>query len=77
MSRVAVPVLKPLVYQGRSYVRGEMISLEATEALALAKRREVTLTRGAVVEQAKVETAHPRARRTYRRRDMVAEKTTE
>jgi len=72
---VAVPVLKPLTYQGRSYVRGEILECAAVEAAALARSGDVSIIPGTVVE-----CDHPRgraARRRYRRRDMSAESTSE
>ena len=49
MATVLLPVLKPLTYQGRSYVRGQLIGVSAVDALAMARRGEVTLARDAVV----------------------------
>jgi hypothetical protein len=74
LANVTVPVLKPLEYQGRSYVRGDRIIVPVTEALALAQSRHVTLTKGAVVRR-KAEPRTPTApipRRSYRRRDLQA-----
>ena len=66
-----VPAIKAVIHDGRSYVRGEMITCPAADALAMARRGEVTLTRGAHIEIEKPKTR--RRRRTYRRRDMTAE----
>jgi hypothetical protein len=79
---VDVPVLKPLTYQGHSYVRGELVSMRPIEAAARARRGEVSLTRGVVIPrdvepEPEPEPETPRRRRTYRRRDMTAESTTE
>ena len=81
MNRVAVPALKPLTYQGRSYVRGEMLVVEPAEALAMSRRGDVSLTRGANIQTRELRAEKPvplraqkRAPRgTYRRRDMTAE----
>ena len=84
MARVTVPVLKPLIYQGRSYVRGESVTMDAIEAAAGGRAGTVSLTRGAKVAagtyqtrdlaaDVSAETARPRRR--YRRRDMTAEGT--
>lgn len=79
MAAVSVPVLKPLTYQGRSYVRGEMITLEAAVAAAKARAGEVSLAKGAQIARKDLK-AEPTRRRgprtgrgTYRRRDMVAD----
>jgi len=71
MPTVEVPVLKPLSYQGRTYVRGEVLTCEAVEAAVMARTGEVSIVPGTVVTQ-----DHPRgraARRRYRRRDLDAE----
>ncbi len=84
MATVLVPVLKPLTYQGRSYVRGQFVRMAATDALVRAQQGEVSLTRDAVVSSssqlearevtAENETDAPvRKRRQYRRRDMTVE----
>lgn len=69
---VSVLVVKPLVHQGRSYVRGDRVDVSPTQALALRRKHLVTLTRGVVIER-HPDPEPPRRRRTYRRRDMVAE----
>jgi hypothetical protein len=78
MSMVTVPVLKPLQYQGRSYVRGDMLRAPAVELAAMARRGEVTLDLGAVITrdlepEPKTAPEVPRTRRQYRRRDLTAE----
>jgi hypothetical protein len=88
MARVTVPVLKPLTYQGRSYVRGESVSMEAIEAAAHGRAGRVNLTLGAAAPSGAYQTAdmvvdvagEPKARRRrrrYRRRDMTAESSPE
>lgn len=59
--RVEVPALCEFSHEGRSYVRGEMVECSTTEALALARKGKVSLTR------------HEFLARTYLRRDMTAE----
>lgn len=49
MSNVTVPALKPLTYQGRSYVRGELVTVTPVDAAAMARRGEVTLSKGTVI----------------------------
>lgn len=83
MPRVTVPVLKPLDYEGHSYVRGDAITVEPIQAAALARKGYVTLTVGAVVtrelkaeEPAPVKRKRGRPRKSdheYQRRDLVAE----
>lgn len=68
---VRVPALKPLKYQGRSYVRGDLVVMAPIDAAVYGRRGEVGLD-GQVVEKAPV-----RKRRTYRRRDMTAERATD
>lgn len=75
---VEVPALKPLVYQGRSYVRGEMVTVTPIDALLMARRGDVLLTARARVPRdpdPELEPEPPKRRRRglYRRRDMVAE----
>lgn len=80
---VTVPALKPLEYQGRSYVRGDLVKATPVDAAVMASRGEVTLTRGVVIapapqrEQQAMEADPPgaapsRRRRSYRRSDMTA-----
>lgn len=69
MAFVNVPALKAVTYHGRSYVRGEILTVPAAMALAMSRRGEVSLTRGVTIEMEKPQ----RKRRTYRRRDMQAE----
>ena len=66
MSLVVVPALKPLDYRGRSYVRGEMVEMEAVDAAVAARRDEVAL------DGREVKVERGRRRNTYRRRDMTA-----
>jgi hypothetical protein len=76
MARVSVPALKEFTYLGRSFAQGEIVNVEAVEALALARRGCVTLTRHDYSTRdvtADVPEA-PRQKRRYRRRDMVAER---
>lgn len=71
---VDVPVLKPLTYQGRSYVRGEMVTMSPAWALALARQGYVTLVVGDIVEpDPPAEAVSAPRRRRYRRRDLTAE----
>lgn len=72
MAHVIVTALKPLEYRGRSHVRGDKFEAVPVEALALQRTGHVTLTTGAMVEPPVVKPA-PRARRSYRRKDIVAE----
>lgn len=69
MSMVTVPALKPLTYQGRSYVRGDMVAMEGVDAAAAARAGDVA------IDGRHVEPVRPpvRRRRTYRRRDLRAE----
>lgn len=69
---VNVPALKPLTYQGRSYVRGERVTMAPVDAAVYGARGEVGLD-GQTPEPPEP----PRRRRTYRRRDMTAERTGE
>jgi hypothetical protein len=78
MPKPNVTALKPLTYQGRSYVRGDRFHADPGQALAMARRREVSLTVGAVVTrdvQAEDPEPVPHTRRRYRRRDMTAERS--
>lgn len=83
MANVTVPALKPLTYQGRSYVRGELVTARAIDALAMSRRREVSLTKGVIIapepppERRDMEAESPgrRRRRNYRRADMQAQST--
>lgn len=63
-SVVSVPALCEFSYQGRSYVRGEMVDVSPAEALMLARKGKVSLTRHDA----------PTRPNTYRRRDMRAER---
>lgn len=83
MAHVTVPALKPLTYQGRSYVRGELVTMPAIEAAARSRRGEVSLVKGKIIAPEPVQNVaamaaedspEPRTirRRTpYRRRDMT------
>jgi hypothetical protein len=68
VSIVSVPALCDFSHEGRSYVRGEMVSVTPVVASILARRGRVSLTRG---YETKVE--QPVGRRRYRRRDLQAE----
>lgn len=80
MPSVTVPVLKPLTYQGRSYVRGDMVAMRPIDAAAAARAGQVDLAKGAKPYQTREMTAEPpvtepvrgRRRHTYKRRDMQA-----
>ena len=74
----SVLVVKPLTYQGRSYVRGERVEIAPGRAAALRRAGFITLTRGAHIDPPPPppEPEPTRRRRTYRRRDMVAESPT-
>jgi hypothetical protein len=61
-SLVSVPALCSFEWQGRSYVRGEMVDVTALEASILARMRKVSLT--------KIQDRRGR----YLRRDMRAER---
>lgn len=71
---VTVPALKPLTYQGRSYVRGDRVEMVPIDAAVYARRGDVGLD-GQAPEPPKPEPS--RRRRNYRRRDMTAEPTGE
>ena len=45
MDRVEVPALCEFSYEGRSYVRGELVSISPVVALALARVGKVSLSR--------------------------------
>jgi hypothetical protein len=67
MALVTVPVLKAFTDPaGVRHAVGDRVALEALEAARRAQRGEVSLTVGARPAPAK-------ARRTYRRRDLVPE----
>lgn len=82
MADVLVEVKKPLTYQGHSYVRGELVKMEAVDALVAGRRGDVDLTKRTLCEQVarqkaiQAATRKP-ARRTranrYRTRHMVSE----
>lgn len=78
---VAVLVVKPLVHQGRSYVRGDRMDVSPTQALAYRRKGYVTLTRGVTIERPPepeprrrrtVRASTVRRRQSYQTRDMVA-----
>jgi hypothetical protein len=80
MAKVTVPVVKPLTYQGRQYVRGERVTCEAVQAAAFAQGGYVSLARGVVMRRDlaavdDVPAPAPPTRRRYRRRDLTAEGT--
>lgn len=64
MTLVEVPALCEFTHEGRSYVRGEMVCIEPTQALALARVHKVSLLRHDELT---------RDVKRYRRRDMRAE----
>jgi hypothetical protein len=66
--RTSVVVVKPLSYQGRSYVRGDRVEMRPAEALALRRKGLITLTRGAQVERAPDPVPEPVRRRRPARR---------
>lgn len=73
---VSVPALCEFSHEGRSYVRGEMVNCAPAQALALARKRKVSLGRHDVLTRAlhaedEPETPH---RGRYGRRDMRAER---
>lgn len=74
---VDVPAKKALIYQGRSYVRGELVPMRPIDAAIAARRGDVSLTRHTRHRQMEVEAdpePEPALRsRRYRRRDMVPE----
>lgn len=73
---VSVPALKPFVYEGRSYVRGDIVAMTPIDAAVSGARGDVALERGAMVaKDQEPEPVTRRRRRSYRRRDMVAEPT--
>jgi hypothetical protein len=73
---VTVPVIAAFTHEGRAYRAGEAITIAPVVAAILHRRGVVSLTRGtAQAVQAPVAEQAPttRRRRTYRRRDLVAE----
>lgn len=61
---VSVPALCSFEYQGRSYVRGEMVDVTPVEASILARARKVSL----------MKIPAPKRGGRYLRRDMRAER---
>ncbi|MDH5244820.1 MAG: hypothetical protein OEW98_00090 [Betaproteobacteria bacterium] len=77
---IDVPVIAPFTHEGRVLRVGETIRVSPLTAAALHRRRLVSLTTGYVAaapepapEPAPVIVAPVRRKRTYRRRDLVAE----
>jgi len=76
MTVVEVPAVKLMAYRGRTYVRGEVVTMRPIDALAASRRGEVSLTRGAMIPkdpEPAPEPAPARRRRRYTRRDLSAE----
>ncbi len=80
---VTVTALKPFELQGRSYVAGQAVTLSPIDAVVLSRKRFVTLSkRKAITPEPEPivipepEPEPPKARRTYKRRDMQAEQST-
>lgn len=82
----SVLVVKPLVYQGRSYVRGDRVDMTPTHALAHQRKGHITLTHGVNIPKVVLPEPprrrgrprkHPeqpsRERQTYQTRDMIAD----
>lgn len=70
---VSVPALRSFEHEGRSYVRGEMVTVPPATALALARARKVSLDKQAAVVAVRAIEAS-KSNRRYARRDMQAEK---
>ena len=85
MSDVTVPVLKPLDYQGRSYVRGQKVTMRPIDAAAAARAGKVSLAKPSKAYRTTVMTAEApaasptpargvrRRRSGYQRADMNAD----
>jgi hypothetical protein len=78
MPKVSVPAIRDFTHRdGRFFVRGEMVEVEAIEAAALARQNLVSLTKQTyTTRQMTVKSPEPvpvRTKRRYRRRDMQAE----
>jgi hypothetical protein len=73
MSIVRVPVLRPFDHEGRTVTAGESVSVRAVEALALARKGLVSLSRSYSTTQLKTEPApepeQPRRRRGRPRKE--------
>jgi hypothetical protein len=91
MPDVTVPVLKPLDYQGRSYVRGDSVTMRAIDAAAAARAGKVSIAKSSKAAGTYATTAmtaeapavpEPSGRRRrggrgkYQRRDLRANVTT-
>lgn len=75
---VTVTAIEPFLYGTREVRRGQSVKVKASEALALARRRKISLTRG-VVHTSELtatptpEPETPRRRRGRPRRVLVAD----
>ena len=76
---VTVRALEAFEYEGKVIAAGRPVTMPANVALAHARMKHVSLDRAynaqAVDPEPEPEIETPRRRRTYRRRDMTAEKS--
>lgn len=70
-----VPVLRQFTYNGRTVKAGDRVEMTPVDASIHARRGNVSLTRTTQTRDLKADDAEPapRKRRSYRRRDLVAE----
>jgi hypothetical protein len=68
MQTVTVPALMDFEYDGRTYHRGDAVTVAPVVASMLARQQCVDISQGAVV----VLPVRERQKRRYRRRDMTA-----
>lgn len=73
MADVTVTVTKTFEYRGQPARKGSAVNMDPVDAAIESRRGNVTLVAGAVVPPDPEPEPAQRRRRTYRRRDMVAE----